>query len=68
MAYPNGCRARIRTWAKGFKVPRATTTQLGILAGIIAFSYVRGNTILLTTAYHYTYHFGTSRALTVSYL
>ena len=24
-----GCRARIRTWAKGFKVLRATTTQLG---------------------------------------
>ena len=27
----NGCRARIRTWARGFKVPGATTTQLGIL-------------------------------------
>ena len=26
----SGCRARIRTWARGFKVPRATTTQLGI--------------------------------------
>ena len=24
-----GCRARIRTWAKGSKVPCATTTQLG---------------------------------------
>ena len=26
-----GCRARIRTWAKGSKVLCATTTQLGIL-------------------------------------
>ena len=26
-----GCRAWIRTRARGFKVPRATTTQLGIL-------------------------------------
>jgi hypothetical protein len=26
-----GCRARIRTWARGSKVPCATTTQLGIL-------------------------------------
>ena len=28
----NGCRAWIRTRAKGSKVPRATTTQLGILS------------------------------------
>jgi hypothetical protein len=27
----SGCRARIRTWAKGSKVPCATTTQLGNL-------------------------------------
>src|SRR3990170_1647300 len=31
MNWVHGCRARIRTWAKGFKVLRATTTQLGIV-------------------------------------
>ncbi len=25
-----GCRARVRTWTKGFKVPGATVTPLGI--------------------------------------
>ena len=38
-----GCRARIRTWAKGSKVLCATTTQLGSVLKIIALKRERGN-------------------------